>query len=54
MGNLRQQLEIAFNFLCQINVRDMDVDRMAAAKQILKSVYASLPDEQKEDGDNSG
>ena len=43
--NLKQHLENAFNLLCQISVKDADVDRMAAAKQILKSVYAAMPDE---------
>lgn len=42
MDRLKQHIKNAFDILCQISVKDMDVDRMTAAKQILKSVYAEL------------
>lgn len=44
--DLKLHLENAFNLLCQISVKDADVERMAAAKQILKSVYSALPNKQ--------
>ena len=54
MSNQKVHLENAFNLLCQISVKDADVDRMAAAKQILKAVYAALPDEANGGGENGG
>lgn len=45
----KEMLENAFNLLCQISVKDADVDRMAMAKQILKSVYAELDEKEVSD-----
>ena len=50
---IRKLLEDAFTLLCQINVKDMDVERMAQAKQILKLAYSQLT-ESKDGSDNSG
>lgn len=47
MDNL---LEEAFNLLCQISVKDLDVDRMAKAKSILRAVYAQLKNDRQDEG----
>ena len=48
----KEMLESAFNILCQISVKDADVDRMVTVKQILRSIYAELPEETKGENDN--
>ena len=45
-----QLLEEAFDLLCQISVKDLDVDRMARAKSILKAVYAQLISDRRDEG----
>ena len=40
--DIRKLLEEAFNSLCLIPVSDINVERMATAKQLLKLAYSEL------------
>lgn len=47
---MKEHLERAWEILCQISVKDADVERMMAVRQELRVMFAQLEQEGKDGG----